>query len=87
MSQYSKREFLQTMIARYCKAFHLEKHTLLDRVCEVCGYHRKYAIRLRKSSRGKYRKRGLATTKSGSLLKHHIPVKTNQRLEVFKLAS
>ena len=78
MSQYSKREFLQTLIVRYRKASHVEKHTLLDRVCEVCGYHRKYAIRLLKSSRGKYRNRGLATTRPGSLLKHHIPVKTNQ---------
>lgn len=34
--------------------------------------------RLLKPSRGKYRKRGLATTRPGSLLKHHIPVKTNQ---------
>ncbi|NUO82321.1 integrase [candidate division KSB1 bacterium] len=158
MSHQSKREFLQTMIVRYRKASRAEKRTLLDSVCEVCGYHRKYAIRLLKppsckkepcvlkprgrkrsyddplimrvlieiwraanlpcakrlkailalwlpfydlelpqdvqqklqdisaatidrllkSSRGKYRKRGLATTKPGSLLKHHIPVKTNQ---------
>lgn len=158
MSQHSKREFLQTMIVRYRKASRVEKRALLDSVCEVCGYHRKYAIRLLKPpsrkkerrarkprgrkrryddplilrvlveiwraanlpcakrlkailalwlpfyelelpqdieqklndisastidrllkpARGKYRKRGLATTRPGSLLKHHIPVKTNQ---------
>lgn len=34
--------------------------------------------RLLKPQRSKYQKQGLATTKPGSILKHHIPVKTNQ---------
>jgi len=158
MSHFSKHEYLQTILTRYHKATRAEKKILLDGFCEICGYHRKHAIRLlqhptrkrnvracrrrgRKRSydqpllvrvlkdiwraanlpcakrlkaimplwlphhelelpedlehklerisaatidrvlkplRGKYSKRGLATTKPGSLLKHHIPVKTNQ---------
>ena len=158
MSHHSKQDYLQAIVVRYQKATRAEKRTLLESVCEVCGYHRKSAIRLlkpqsrkkkkralkrrgRKRSyddpllqrvllaiwraanlpcakrlkailalwlpfyelelpqdieqklkhisastierllkplHGKYRKHGLATTKPGSLLKHHIPVKTNQ---------
>lgn len=158
MSHFSKREYLKAIFARYQKASRAEKRILLDGFCEICGYHRKHAIRLLqrptrqqnarvrqprgrkrgydqplllrvlkdiwraanlpcakrlkallplwlphyewelpddiqqklsnisaatidrllKPSRGKYAKRGLATTKPGSLLKHHIPVKTNQ---------
>ena len=158
MSHFSKREYLQTIWARYHKATRAEKKILLDGFCEICGYHRKHAIRLLREKacnktshapkprgrkrgyddpiilrvlktiwraanlpcakrlhamlpvwlpfyefelpkaleqqvlqlsaatmdrllkplRGKYHKRGLATTKPGSLLKHHIPVKTNQ---------
>lgn len=158
MSPQSKNEYVQKIFARYRKASRAEKKTLLDRVCDFCGCHRKHAIRLLrkknpkkishtpkprgrkrsyddplllrvlkdiwraanlpcgkrlkamlhlwlphfeyeipaaiaqqltnisastidrllKPSRGKFHKRGLATTKPGSLLKHHIPVKTNQ---------
>ena len=158
MSPQSKNEYVQKIFPRYRKASREEKKTLLDRVCDFCGYHRKHAIRLLrkknpkklsrapkprgrkrsyddplllrvlkdiwraanlpcgkrlkamlhlwlphfeyeipaaieqkltnisaatidrllKPSRGKFHKRGLATTKPGSLLKHYIPVKTNQ---------
>lgn len=158
MSHGSKHEYLQALLPRYHKATRAEKKMLLDHFCEICGYHRKHAIRLlraqdrQESSRparprgrkrsyddplilrvlktiwcagnlpcakrlhamlpqwlpsyafvlpktveqqllklsastierllkplhGKFNKRGLATTKPGSVLKHHIPIKTNQ---------
>lgn len=45
MSQRSKSEYFEIMYARYRQASKSEKQTLLDEVCRVCGYHRKYAIR------------------------------------------
>ena len=45
MSQRTKREYLEVMYERYQHATKAEKHALLDEVCRVCGYHRKYAIR------------------------------------------
>jgi hypothetical protein len=45
MSQRTKREYLEVMYERYQHATKAEKHALLDEVCQVCGYHRKYAIR------------------------------------------
>lgn len=45
MSQHSKREYFEIMYARYQHAAKHEKQKLLDEVCRVCGYHRKYAIR------------------------------------------
>ena len=46
MSNTSKREYLQTIQPRYIKTSKLEKNKILDEFCSVCGYNRKYAIRL-----------------------------------------
>lgn len=155
MSNGSKREYLQTIRQRYLGGSKSLKRTILDEVCHVCGYNRKYAIRVLRVShcpgsgghpgrprlyndpalmtflkklwtcsnlvcskrlkamiplwlphyetslstelkrqletispatidrllapvRHRYTKRGLATTRPGSLLKKHIPIKTNQ---------
>jgi hypothetical protein len=156
MSPRSKKEYLGQIRDRYKTASKNEKKLILDEFCEVCGYNRKYAIRLinskslphqTKSRRGRkkhytdplikkvlfdiwvatnlpcskrlkallplwlpfydddipdlvylqllsispasidrvmkpdrdrYTKRGLSTTKPGSLLKKKIPVKTDQ---------
>ena len=159
MSTTTKYELLQAIRSRYLNGSRQLKKQLLDEFCSICGYNRKYAIRLlnssvtvksvknlsrrgRKkiyddpliitvlrdiwiaanlpcskrlkkiislwlpfynkhplpdtvreqlmnispatidrlmaSSRAKFNKQGLATTKPGSLLKKHIPVKTNQ---------
>lgn len=157
MSKTSKREYIDAIRERYRMATKRGKQRILDEVCQVCDYNRKYAIRLlnapphcaraRSDSRpgrspqytdpdigrflkrlwkasnlacGKrlkvmiplwlpfdqsiaaearerldtisaatidrllapvrrlHTKRGLATTKPGSLLKKHIPIKTNQ---------
>jgi len=157
MSNTSKREYIDAIRDRYGLASKRGKQHILDEVCQVCDYNRKYAIRLLhglpqyqrprshrrpgpsplythpdilrflkhlwKASnlacgkrlkamiplwlpfdhsvaqeacerletisaatidrmlahiRSLHTKRGLATTKPGSLLKKHIPIKTNQ---------
>ena len=159
MSTTSKQEYLREIRSRYQYATKEQKSQILDEFCSVCGYNRKYAIRLlngkappkpsnRRSKRGrkpvynhpflvevlreiwirtnlpcakrlkaiiplwlpyydkfilpeevkqmllnvsaatidrilstvraKYNKKGLATTKPGSILKKQIPIKTNQ---------
>ena len=158
MSNTSRSEYLESIKPRYRKASKNEKKKIIDEFCNVCGYNRKYAIRLlnhkstpksdwEKRKRGpkkrydhpdiikiltriwsvtnlpcskrlkviiplwlpyypyhitekvkeallsispatidrllskhrsRYYKRGLATTKPGSILKKHIPIKTKQ---------
>jgi hypothetical protein len=46
MSKKSKQEYLQEIKCRYKGALKEEKKKILDEFCEVCGYNRKYAIRL-----------------------------------------
>jgi len=46
MSPASKREYLQRIRPRYQKATREEKSRILNEFCSVCGYQRKYAIRL-----------------------------------------
>ena len=48
MSQYSKREMIETIRPRYLKAKKAEKKQILDEFVETTGYHRKYAIRVLK---------------------------------------
>jgi hypothetical protein len=158
MSSNAKREYLKNIRHRYYTASKLEKMTILNEFCSVCGYHRKYAIRilnqaaplpphrspakrgpkkkydhpdilkilkhlwcltnlpcskrlkviiplwlphypfyvfdtvqeallnispatidrLMKPMRARFQKYGLSTTKPGSILHHHIPIKTGQ---------
>jgi hypothetical protein len=161
MSKRSKKEYLQEIYGRYKKAEKDEKQKILDEFCSVCGYNRKYAIRvlnqvptlainsnrkragpkkkyhtegiikfiktlwirtnlicserlkacipiwivwykketsllskedealirsisastidrILKAFRGKYNKRGLCTTRPGSIIRQLIPIKTNQ---------
>ena len=46
MSNRSKREYLTQIRIRYLQSTKEEKRKILDEFCEVCGYNRKYAIRL-----------------------------------------
>lgn len=46
MSQHSKQEYFRIMHTRYQQArTKAEKSALLDELCQVCGYHRKHALR------------------------------------------
>lgn len=46
MSQKSKWEYLKAIYARYRKASKELRTQILNEFCQVCGYNRKYAIRL-----------------------------------------
>ena len=46
MSQKSKWEYLKAIYTRYRKASKHLRALILNEFCQVCGYHRKYAIRL-----------------------------------------
>ena len=56
MSPRSKKEYVETIFLRYKHASRKEKTTILNEFCTVCGYHRKYALRILK--RGPSRKKG-----------------------------
>ena len=46
MSRTSKWEYLHAIYPRYQKADKRARQQILNEFCRVCGYHRKYAIRL-----------------------------------------
>ena len=46
MSHSSKRQYLMAILERYQKSLKKEKKFILDEFCAICGYSRKYAIRL-----------------------------------------
>lgn len=46
MSKTSKWEYLKTIYPRYHQASRALRQQILNEFCQVCGYHRKYAIRL-----------------------------------------
>ncbi len=48
MGQDGKRSYLEQIYERYHKANRATKSKILDEFCEVCGYHRKHALRLLK---------------------------------------
>jgi hypothetical protein len=59
MSNKTKNEYLLKIKERYFKSTKVEKQTILDEFCKVCGYNLKYAIRLinRKSETSKKSKK------------------------------
>lgn len=46
MSQELRREYLKTIRERYQNSSRVRKSMILDEFCTVCGYTRKYAIRI-----------------------------------------
>ncbi|MEM9103694.1 MAG: hypothetical protein AAGB12_15400 [Pseudomonadota bacterium] len=46
MGQNERKAYLEAIRERYKKASKSEKSAILDEFCAVCGYHRKYAIRV-----------------------------------------
>jgi hypothetical protein len=46
MTAMGRREYLRAVYARYRRSSPAKKRVILDEFCRVCGYHRKYAIRL-----------------------------------------
>jgi len=62
MGKNERQAYLKAIRTRYRRARKKVKVTLLDEFCAVCGYHRKYAIRLL-NQRGKPRKKRRAGRK------------------------
>ena len=59
MSLSSKREYLKRIHGRYQRAGREHKTKILDEFCAVCGYHRKFALRLlNRSLRQRHRRPG-----------------------------
>jgi len=46
MGKNTRKEYLKAIRGRYGKAGRKEKKQILDEFCKVCGYNRKYAVRL-----------------------------------------
>lgn len=46
MSKKSKKEYVEAVSARYVVGNREAKRAILEEVCELCGYHRKHAIRM-----------------------------------------
>lgn len=57
MVNRSKKEYLETIRRRYAGAGRKYKTKILDEFCEICGYHRKHAIRLLNRQPPKQRRR------------------------------
>lgn len=56
MGQAEKRVYLEAIRRRYKRGGRKEKAKILDEFCAVCGYNRKYAIRLLHQRRSKRKK-------------------------------
>jgi hypothetical protein len=55
MSRNEKRVYLQAIRSRYKKSTRIIKATILNEFCSICGYNRKYAIRILNKRRKKQR--------------------------------
>ncbi len=53
MGKHERRVYLEAIRKRYRRARRSDKGKILDEFCSVCGYQRKYAIRLLGSKLGK----------------------------------
>jgi hypothetical protein len=53
MGKHERRIYLEAIRKRYRRASRSDKGKILDEFCSVCGYQRKYAIRLLGSKLGK----------------------------------
>lgn len=53
MSPVSKKEYLKHIVPRYKRASKKDKSRILSEFCQVCGYHRKYAISKLQSPRSR----------------------------------
>lgn len=89
MSREAIREYFKSIYIRYRKASKELKQLILNEFCATTGCNRKYAIRKLnaisprqidrrfKSRKARIRKRIYGRTKPGTLLKHQIPIKTD----------
>jgi len=57
MGKNERQAYLKAIRARYRRVSKKAKARILDEFCAVCGYHRKYAIRLLNQRRRTQRRR------------------------------
>jgi hypothetical protein len=75
MTYGAKMEYLKAIHPRYARATRAQKAKILEEFCVNCSYSRKHAIRVINSFKPYARTKH---NKPGTLLKKHIPIKTNQ---------
>ena len=63
MSKNSRTQYLESIRNRYSSSKKIQKNSILDEFCKVCGYNRKYAIRLLNIKPTKVFKKKLLSTK------------------------
>lgn len=81
MSPVSKREYFANAYRRYQKALVHEKKVILDEVCQVLGYHRKWAIQKLNADELKKSKR---KRKPGPKSVYDIPKIKKPLMEIWK---
>lgn len=73
MSIEARREYLLAIRERYLKANRREKALILNEFCNVCGYDRKYAIKLINSNRdGRNKRPGPQSKYDDEVIKHLV---------------
>jgi hypothetical protein len=70
MGKQERRAYLEAIRARHRRARKSGKTAILDEFCAVCGYHRKYALRLLRTS-GKHGK--AVVRKPGPASRYAVP--------------
>lgn len=70
MGKQERKAYLEAIRTRYRRASRIKKTAILDEFCAVCGYHRKYALRLLNAP---FRGARKATGKPGPASRYDIP--------------
>ena len=70
MGKQERRAYLEAIRVRYRRARKAGKSAILNEFCAVCGYHRKYALRL---LGGQFKRSQHATHKPGPVSRYDTP--------------
>lgn len=84
MSNEAKREYIAALRELYRSATCEQKRVMLDQCCELCGYHRKYAIRLLNGPPSENRK---APAKRGRKKRYDHPHITDVLVDIWRAAN
>lgn len=74
MGKRERRAYLDAIRVRYRRAKKAGKTTILNEFCAVCGYHRKYALRLLSRP---FRRKPKAARKPGAVSRYNTPELAN----------
>ncbi len=74
MSHSAKKQYLFAIIERYQKSGRNEKKVILNEFCAICGYSRKYAIRLLNNPLELPKVRPGAKRRYGDLVREHLSI-------------